>query len=454
MFISISMKKYIAIYLAVLSFVVATVSCSRDDDGDVVIGTSPYAFFTSFGIGNIEVPYHDFTVDGKDTIVHLLVSGDEFEFVVDQKTKEIYNIDSIAYNTKVDKVVTSMTCTGVPYRYDAKLGDYIYFSASDSVDFTNPLSVKVVSTDKSYTNYYTIKLNVHKVDPDLLLWEEYPAVVDGITPVRLLEKGGLLYLFGVNDAGEPVVAVSSAEGAPSWELSALNVSGAVPSSAIIFGEEIYIIANGDVYSSADACAWSLVSQGLGLKTLFAVSGSELWATDGVNLMYSADGASFAVSEPLPSAFPLYGCSYTSAPLQTNKNIIRTTLFGRSVEDENGKVNVWSKLSTDDAWVEFVVNDDYRCPSLSGVQVIAYDKALYALGGAGRVGDNDIKPFESFFVSKDNGIVWKQSKEYNISLPKALEGQGGPFATCVTEDNRIWLVTPLGVWKGAINRLLF
>lgn len=450
------MKKISAIYLALLASLLVAVSCASSDD-DITTITSPYAYIFSFAIGNIESPFHYVTADGDDTIVYKIVDGEEFNFVIDQKAREIYNPDSLTYETKVDKVCGFVSCKGVPYRYDAEAGSYVYFSSSDSVDFTNPVSVKVISSDASYTNYYTIKLNVHAVDPDLLQWEAFePGEVADITPARLLERDGVLYLFGTQGTDVPVVAISQASGEPSWEVSPIPVAGADISSPMLFGGKFYMIAGGDVYVSPDAAEWSQLSQGVAFNALLAVSrnGQELWAAGGGNILCSTDGVAFEVVQPLPAGFPLYGCSYACSPLATNKNIYRTTLIGFSTPEKDGDVVVWSKLSTESEWLSLGVEGEYKCPALNGLQVVDYDGALYAFGGAGVRGDKEIKPFSSFFVSKDRGIAWKQYDAYNMQLPKQLQGVEASFAATVAGDSRLWIVTPGGLWKGVINHLTF
>ncbi len=449
------MKKFSAIYLVIFSLLVIGASCSKSDE--TVLVTSPYAYIYSFGIGNIESPFHDLTVDGKDTIVQKLISGEEYEFVIDQKAKEVYNVDSLIFGTKTDKVCGLLSCKGTPYRYDAESGEYVFFSSSDSVDFTNPLLVKVVSTDATYTNYYTIKLNVHAVDPDLLRWEAFePSNISSLTPVRLLENDGTLYLFGLSDAGAPVVARSSAAAASSWEVIPITVADADIASVMLFDGKLCMVAGGDLYVSSDAVEWALSSQGAGVDVLLSVSngGRELWAAGGSNILRSTDAVTFETVQPLSDGFPLYGCSYACTPLATNKNIYRTTLIGYTTAEKDGDVAVWSKLSTDDAWSAFGVESDYECPSLAGLQVVNYDDALYAFGGAGIVDKKEVKPFSLFYVSKDKGIAWKPTVKYNLQFPEELQGKETPFATAVSGDNHLWIVTPGGVWKGIINRLTF
>ena len=452
------MKKSIAIYLAFFSLLFAGVSCSSDDDGITVTGT-PYAFISSFAIDNILSPFHDVTVEGKDTIVQKLVSGDEFKFVVDQKAKEIYNIDSLTYGTRVDKVATFLSYTGVPQYYDVEAGDYVYYYSVDSLDFTSPLSVRVKSTDGTYENYYTIKINVHQVDPDLLVWESFPAdeAVAALTPRRLVERDGVLYLFCTDGSGAAFVAVSPAQGTPSWVLSPIDVAAADVSQVQLFGGAFYMVAGGVLYSSADGAAWSVAADDADLVALLAVcdNGTKMWAADGENILVTTDGVSFSAVEPLPAGFPLYGCSSASYPLVTNDKIFRSVIVGYADEAMSGDVKVWSKLSTENNWCAYEqANSEYRCPPMAGLQVMRYDNAFFALGGAAAVGDKTIAPFASFYVSKDNGIAWRLCKDYALQLPASLKGNAAPFASAVTADNYMWIITPDAAWRGRINRLGF
>lgn len=452
------MKKSIAIYLAFFSLLFAGVSCSGDDDGVTITGT-PYAFISSFAIDNILSPFHDVTVEGKDTIVQKLVSGDEFKFVVDQKTKEIYNTDSLTYGTRVDKVATFLSYTGVPQCYDAEAGDYVYYYSVDSLDFTSPVSVRVQSTDGTYENYYTIKINVHQVDPDLLVWESFPVdeAVAALTPRRLVERDGVLYLFCTDAAGAAFVAVSSAQGTPSWTLSPVDVAAADVSQVQLFGGAFYMVTGGALYSSVDGASWTPTAADAGLVALLAVcdNGTTMWVADGENILSTTDGVSFAVAEPLPADFPIYGCSSASYPLVTNNKIFRSVVVGYADEAMSGDVKVWSKLSTENGWCAYEQpNSDYKCPPMAGLQVLHYDNAFFALGGAATMGDKAIAPFASFYVSKDNGIAWRLCKDYALQLPASLKGCTQPFASAVTADNYMWIITPAAAWRGRINRLGF
>ena len=469
-----SMKKFSAIYFAIFALAITVVSCSKDDD-DVKINTTPYAYIHSFGIDNIKYPFHDVTVDGKDTIVYKVVSGESFKFVIDQKAKEIYNIDSLSFGTNVEKVKTNFSCKGVPYRYDADEDDFVYYSTSDSVDFTSPVRVRIVSTDDTYTNEYVVKLNVHQVDPGLLSWAEYTAeALSEITPSRLVEKDGTLYLFGNNAAGELVVATSSAD-ASSWSVNGVNApSGADFSSLQQLDSLFYVAAGGALYLSEYGKEWELIMPSCGIVSLMGVCPESLSgvnpganlgrdmlvaATDSEilyisNVIYKADGTPIVVSEPLPSGFPIYRAMYVASPLATNPAILRGTIVGCTSSDAASSVESWSRLSTEQEWSRYTTpGSAFSCPAFENVALLSYDNAFYAFGGA--VGD--IAAFEDFYVSHDNGIVWKPCDDYKVKLPASLAAVAGSpaaFAATVSGGKYMWIATRGRVWRGMINRLNF
>ena len=468
------MKKFSAIYFALFALAITAVSCSKDDD-DVKINTTPYAYIHSFGIDNIKSPFHDVTVDGKDTIVYQVVSGESFLFVIDQKTKEIYNKDSLLFGTNVEKVKTKFSCKGVPYRYDAEKEDFVYFSTSDSVDFTSPVRVRIVSTDDTYTNEYVIKVNVHQVEPDLLSWAEYTAAaLNEITPLRILEKGGILYLFGNNAAGEPVVATSAAD-ASSWSVNGVNAPSAADfSSAQLLDGLFYVVADGALYVSENGKDWELKMPSCGILSLIGVCPESLSGVNpGANLgrdmlvaatdseilyisdvITNADRTPSTVSEPLPAGFPVYRAMYVASPLATNAAILRTTIVGCTSNDAAGSIESWSKLSTEQEWSRYTTpGSAFSCPAFENVALLPYDNAFYAFGGA----SGDIAAFENFYVSYDNGIVWKPCTDYKVKLPESLAtaaGSPAAFAATVSGGKYMWIVTRGRVWRGMINRLNF
>jgi hypothetical protein len=183
----------------------------------------------------------------------------------------------------------------------------------------------------------------------------------------------------------------------------------------------------------------------------------MWVATANELLVTADGISYESAGALPAGSPVYGVSISSYAMNHNKGITRYILVGYATEAMDGDAVVWSRLSTESKWVEYNnVGNPYSCPSLKGLAVLRYDNFLYAFGGAGVIDGVDVKPFANFYISKDNGIVWKENTSFYQGLPKELSGSTTQFATTVDTQNYIWIACgdSAVVWKGIINRLGF
>lgn len=452
------MKKNLSIYFVLLFSVLSLLSCGSSDQEEVVL--SPYALVKSFRIGNIRSGYPGFTADGRDTITYRTVSFENVAYTIDQLAGEIYNNDSLPYATNVSKVLVMMGVKGVASIYVDSTGTYEHVTSTDSIDFTTPRKIRVYSADASFYKDYTASVNVHQVDPDMMVWHKYPAVA-GVVPVKALEHDGGMFLFGKNESGAAVVAVTALDDAEAWACT--DVVG-LPADALetiaLFGGKFYAVYAGDVYASADGAVWNSVAAGTGAVAIVGVSEAEskLWIAGNSGVLCSTDGISFEVEEGLPADFPLYGVSLASYPLTHNNKIIRYMLVGYATPEMDGDAAVWSRLSTESKWTRYNnEGNNYPCPSLKGLSVLRYDGFLYALGGAGKVNGADTDAFSMFYVSRDNGIAWRPQESYYQRLPEELGGDNSQFAATVDSSNYIWIINSGdngGVWKGILNRLGF
>ena len=453
------MKKNLAIYFALFSLMFSFVSCSFSDEEEVVL--PPYAMLKSFSLNNIRSSYPEFTSTGEDTLVVKTVSMSSFAFTIDHGAGQVYNNDSLPYCTDVKKVVVGYTSDGVASIYVDSLESYEYLSTTDSIDFSMPRKVRIYSGDAQYYKDYIVRINVHQLEPELMVWNKY-AVAEGFVPVRAVEDDGVMYLFGKDTSGVASVATTEIDGIPSWKtLSLVGLPAETDLLTVqLFRGAFYAVAGGDVYMSTDGVEWAVVSSGIGAVAIVGVSDEDgkIWIAGDNGILSSEDGVTFVVNETLPEGFPLYGVSLSSYPMAHNKGIIRYMLVGYATADKAGEPVVWSRLSTESRWTKYSnEGSSYTCPSLSGLSVVRYDDFLYAFGGAGTVNGNAVEAFRSFYVSRDNGITWKVSTGYYQRLPKELAGNNAPFAVAVDSNNFIWIMnsgTEGGVWKGIINRLGF
>lgn len=453
------MKNRLAIYFSVLMMFFLVSSCSNDD---AVNMTSPYAYIKSFSIGSIRSPYPAFTAEGKDTTVYKTISFSSCPFTINQSTGEIYNYDSLFFATRVSKVVVNMNVEGIASIYNDATGTYDYFAAEDSIDFTSPRKFRITSTDGSYSKDYTISVNVHQVEPELMVWKEVAGSV-GLNPQKAIESDGMVYVFGTLANRTPVFTTSSVASNMPWSAyqEVNGFQGTVDFTTVhLFKGKWYALASGDLYASENAVDWLPVSQGNNYVAIIGASDDDgyMWLAGNGNIYRTADGEIVEATGVLSEDFPLYGISTSSYALSHNKNIIRYMLVGYTDKEYNGAPGVWSRLSTENNWVAYDNADNpYSCPALDGLAVLRYDNSLYAFGGKGTVGSNEVEAFNSFYISKDNGVVWKAPEGFYQRLPEVLKGKNLSFVTFVDSDNHIWIITDddkAGTLKGKINRLGF
>ena len=454
------MKKNLAIYWVVFSFLCAgMVSCNKSDSYDDVELT-PYALVRSFSLGNIRSAYPAFTSSGKDTTVMRTVDMSGFLFTINQATGEIYNNDSLLYATDVSKVVVGISADGVLAFYNDSIADYLAYNSRDSIDFSSPRKLRVYSYDGLFHKDYTVKLNVHQLNPDEMVWNEWGAV-EGVVPARVVEHDGMMCLFGSKD-GNNVVAISPIEGEPAWIVYGVAGLPTVVDFSTVqsFGGALYVVADGNLYRSDDAENWALALTEGNLVAVAVASddAGELVVVGENGFFSSKDGLSFETGGAVPAGFPLYGVSILSYPLSHNKNIVRYMTIGYDTPERDGRARVWSRLSTEEEWADYEnIGSKYTCPSLKGLSVVRFDNFLYALGGAGNVNGAEVGAFNSFYISKDNGIAWKEPSDFYHYIPEGLAGNDSPFAVAVDSKNYMWVINSGdngAVRKCIINRLGF
>ena len=449
------MKKSLAICLSMLMLVM--VSCTNNDD-DVVL--SPYAVLKSFSIGNIKSAYSAYTSEGLDTTETRTILGASYPFSINQVAGEVSNLDSLPYETKVDKVVINMDLSGYAKIYVDDTDVFEGFATTDSIDFTTPRKFRITSSDSEYYRDYIVSVNVHKVDPEKMVWNKYQSV-DGLELYRALDFNGELCLFGKKD-GEWVLATSSLAGVPSWAVEPLVglPVDADPATIQPFGGALYLVVADGIYTSTDAREWALCYSCSGALAIVGASDADgrMWVAAENTLLSTTDGVTFESEGELPAGFPVYGISIMSYTLNHHSRIVRYMLVGYDNKAMDGVPTVWSRLSTENKWTRYEnENNPFPCPALKGLSVVRYDDFLYAFGGSGSILGESVGAFSSFFISRDNGITWKAPDDFYQRMPAELQGYEAPFVATVDSNNVMWIVCAgenPAVWKGLINRLGF
>lgn len=457
-------------------FMAAFMITSCLDDKDIEPDFSSDASITAFSIKDIETTYTA-NVNGKDTTLTTTVKGSDYPFVIDQLRHSIHNADSLPVGTDITKVVAEITSDS-PYiliidQSSAESKDTLWTSG-DSLNFEKPVFFKVMAYDMSYGERYEVRLNVHKVVPDSLVWSDLRAgsnfAGDRIQAQKAVCFNDRIYVFTQQSPQTQVTSTSITDGRVWTELQPLNIpEEADHSSVMVWGDRLYIIAGKNLYSSMDGESWNKIETGIELKQLVSnihsasnPQNNKLVGIDGSgNFVESTDGTSWVQNGIVPPTFPQTGLSYASYPLATNKDIDRMLVMGENNIAQDTACVTWSKLSTETTWGDYFIaeNENHFCPKLEHIAMIHYNDRLYAFGGNGTKNGKGIAAFSTFYESSNNGINWIPVRKH-VSFPTEFTGfyeqANGNYSFIVDSNNYLWIMWSNGggVWKGRINKLAF
>lgn len=129
-------------------------------------------------------------------------------FTIDQVNGLIFNKDSMAYGTVIDrKAVCSLTydmslSPSAIEVYQEALKDSAYWNGTDSLDFSNFVRFRVYSNNGKAYKSYTAKLNVHQQQPDSMTWILYSELPAGnnIQEQKVLASGDSYRMYVKNTA--------------------------------------------------------------------------------------------------------------------------------------------------------------------------------------------------------------------------------------------------------------
>ena len=447
----------------IVSLFITACTISSCLDSDVVeFEYSSNASITAFSITDSIVTRYPAVVNGKDTTLSKSVVGSNYPFIINQSEGLIYNPDSLPVGTDISKVVVDITADtqGI---YIVAETDSIW-EETDSLNFEKPIQFKVLAEIGSFGRAYTAKINVHQQEPDSLNWTKMDAnFPKTIQKQKAVYANNGIYVFA--EGNGQVVMTETTDGKNWSEPTSIDIpTQADYSSVMACGNQFYILADNELYTSTNGLQWTKVESTQKIARLLANIHTEhnhkFIGVDSENYyIESEDGIVWSRHETMPAEFPVNQTSFVSYALDTNEQLERIVLIGDNGIATDTITNVWTTLNTETSWTELLIEDpDYACPKLNNSQLIQYNDQLYLFGGPGQH-NGKLQAFERIYASKDNGISWEAitkkvmfPQEFNTLYEKA----GGNYSCVVDDQQFIWIMwSQTGeVWRGRINKFGF
>lgn len=384
----------------------------------------------------------------------ILAHLDSVFFSIDLPTGEIYNADSLPVGTKVDKLLVNITAATVSgcdltYRIPGTDRDttvsYIE-NQKDSINFADgPVKMKVTSYNGLATYEYTIKVNVHTVEPDTLYWAEaarraLPTSLRAPVKQKTVSIGDKVFCV-VSDGSASTLAVSEDLYSDVWTITDVVLpAGADIESFSSSSDALYILdESGNLFTSVDGASWEATGErmthiygGYGDKLLGVLNDGSGWQ----QVSYP-DGA----LSPLPAGCPVSGTSnLVTYETKWSASLLAIMLGGCDVEGNlTGAAwgydgTSWTRLSARDIDpMEGVAIFPYSTPRVSSTNFSVTERsALIAMGGRYDILGGSCAVADTIYISYDQGLNWAPASSY-LQFAKTVPGfYGAQAIVCPTQ----------------------
>lgn len=394
----------------------------------------------------------------------------------------IVNLDSLPYNTRIDSVFPTFGFVSSSAQYLIYENDTVLLDGSDTIDFSEPVKIRNVAADKIKTRVYTVKVNVHQVEPELYVWNKVSENVDNhdATSQKAIVFNDTIFYYLNN--GSAAYLYKSTDG-KSW--SEQSVSGLPVNTSLndmqLFNGKLYLTQDGDkVYSTSDRRNWTVKTNlDYTYKSLLFTFQNKLWAVVqsknvAVNrFATSTDGVVWVIGDVIPTSFPVSG--FTSLAFSSRTGKPKVIVLGGILSSGEKSNHCWTTegeiVGGNMYWSDFNFDNTNRSLDTlaAGASLISYDKKLFVFGlrtdtilphfkqsiDEGLTwqkpdstynylpGDLEVRNYQSVFVFKPRAYNSTDSKEQNLESNKIFI-IGGKTATSVKTD----------VWTGKLNRKNF
>ena len=329
----------------------------------------------------------------------------------------IINVDSLPYTTRVDSVYPTF---GFKSSYAAKLyfpdgykykKDSAWITGSDTIDFRKPIRVRNYAADLNSLRDYIVRVNVHKIAPELYVWKK---VNDGICSIDGATQKAVIFngtFFLYMNTGVRNYLYTSSNGYSWGSSSVTGLPDYNPMRYMVqFNSMLFLTDDigSNVYYTRDGYEWKTASfsaQNYIFKALLYELDGKIWAItqskddQTYRFASSEDGFTWVIRGEIPAGFPVGDFAATSFYSKTGKE--KSIVVGGYSSAGDLLKNRWS---TEDGqyWINFSSENTCLDSLEAGASIISYDKKLLVFGDKYKNGELQ----HNYMVSKDDGLTWQ------------------------------------------------
>lgn len=403
-----------------LSLMSALSSCNKDNDDD----DSVYSYSESEQTTLIK----GFALQANSEV---LADLDSVHFTVDYDNGLIYNADSLPVGTDISALKVTIdflntvnsaifNITGATVQADTAIN--YTTSMTNSLDFTGRTVLTVTSQDKSQVKDYEVKVLVHKVNPDTLIWNEswrrdLPGYRYTAIGHKVVKQGDVYRVLNYNGY-ESFLFTASTPNQIEWSKESVTLPF-VPQvqSLVATDDALYMLdTDGVLYTSTDGHEWTSCGvtwhSVLGTyddRVLGIIHGDDGYYHD--EYPHSYNFTPSAVEDGFP-------VSHSSGMILTdNKWTISQQAMVVGGLDSNGKAlsdvwgydgNSWGKINNIHSNVIPALTDAtlfayYTYKSAKGVRRYVRQETWYLMGG--KKADGTLN--DKIYLSDTQGISWRE-----------------------------------------------
>lgn len=375
---------------------------------------------------------------------------DSVFFSIDLASARIFNADSLPYGTPVNKLVPVISVNSASVvelqvtRSNGTDTTYNYITNStDSIDFTNPVKLRVVSLDGETEMNYQVSVNVHTIPADTLAWtllesNNYPTRFSAIDNQRTAQTATSFYCLSEKDSQFCIATATNPQG--QWKYTTPQF-GFTPNIDTFNGTDsaLYILdTDGNLYTSTDGVNWTALGERW--YNIYGNYGDKLLGCKKLNGTWWHTSWPAEEETELPANFPVSG---TSQPINYTFSMSIThqlALTGGRLADGTLSPYTWgydgstwallTKKSLPYAFENMTVVPYFVTSFSFTTWTASKESVLIAMFG--NTADGTLN--DTVYVSPDFGMHWEEADtlmQLPPSVPRRTRAQAFVFNQTLT-----------------------